>query len=486
MKIELINYLLEGHLVLLISGGVYYALLHNQHTFLVKRYYVLISTLAAFVIPLINVALPEAGSNLVTSGIPTVYLDSMTVTEASVNDIYTKANLISIGLIGYGSLCFAILGAFAYQLLALWKIRKLKTNAVKVKDGYTVITTAEPYPSFSFFNMIILNQQEIKNSDDKQKIIAHELVHVKQWHSLDMVLLFICRALFWANPIVWLYKNTQQETHEYLVDQEVLKTNEKESYQSLLAKMTVRQYYSTGNYFAKNQTLKRLKMMNEKRKNHNWLRTSMAIVSLISIICFTACNDDLVTMMDSAEMTVDIPESTQIELDRLRAEYPEEKFNYIEIDLPADEFSMSDLVANPKTVKYVDVDKDRNKAGLILSATEEFNQLVEFRKSADDVFDIVEEQPEPVGGMKKFYEYVGENLLYPTAAKEAGIEGKVYVQFIVDVTGEITETRILKGIGKGCDEEVFRIMNQAAAWIPGKQRGQAVKVRMVLPITFHL
>ena len=105
---------------------------------------------------------------------------------------------------------------------------------------------------------------------------------------------------------------------------------------------------------------------------------------------------------------------------------------------------------------------------------------------ADEIFTIVEEQPAPKGGMAAFYEYVGKKLKYPAQARRMGIEGRVFVEFVVDKNGAITDVKAIKGIGAGCDEEAVRVIQEAPAWNPGKQRGRPVKVRMILPITFKL
>lgn len=105
---------------------------------------------------------------------------------------------------------------------------------------------------------------------------------------------------------------------------------------------------------------------------------------------------------------------------------------------------------------------------------------------ADEIFDIVEDQPTPPGGMSAFYKYVGKSMKYPNQARRMGIEGRVFVQFVVDKAGNLTNVKAIKGIGAGCDEEAVRVLKNAARWKPGKQRGRPVKVRMILPITFKL
>lgn len=107
-------------------------------------------------------------------------------------------------------------------------------------------------------------------------------------------------------------------------------------------------------------------------------------------------------------------------------------------------------------------------------------------EEVEEIFQVVEDQPEPIGGMEAFYKYVSKNLDYPAQARRMGIEGRVFVQFVVDKDGSITDVVAIRGIGAGCDEEAVRVIKEAPKWKPGKQRGRAVKVRMVLPITFKL
>jgi periplasmic protein TonB len=107
-------------------------------------------------------------------------------------------------------------------------------------------------------------------------------------------------------------------------------------------------------------------------------------------------------------------------------------------------------------------------------------------EEVDQIFDFVETEPTPVGGMNAFYKYVNDNIKYPAAARRMGIEGKVFLVFVIDTDGKINDVQVVKGIGAGCDEEAIRVVSNAPKWNPGKQRGRPVKVRMRLPITFKL
>ncbi len=98
-----------------------------------------------------------------------------------------------------------------------------------------------------------------------------------------------------------------------------------------------------------------------------------------------------------------------------------------------------------------------------------------------EIFVIVEQQPELIGGLSALQ----KKIKYPEIAKKAGVEGRVYIQFIVDEQGNVYDPIVTRGIGAGCDEEAIRAI-LTAKFRPGKQRGKAVKVKMSLPITFKL
>ena len=107
-------------------------------------------------------------------------------------------------------------------------------------------------------------------------------------------------------------------------------------------------------------------------------------------------------------------------------------------------------------------------------------------ENVDEIFSVVEETAEPKGGMPAFYKYVGEKIKYPAQARRMGVEGRVFVEFVVNCDGSIVDVRAIKGIGAGCDEEAVRIVQSAPAWKPGKQRGKPVRQKMVIPIIFKL
>ena len=102
------------------------------------------------------------------------------------------------------------------------------------------------------------------------------------------------------------------------------------------------------------------------------------------------------------------------------------------------------------------------------------------------MFAAVEEKPTFPGGEAEFYKYLGKNVKYPQMEAEQGIEGRVFVEFVVDKDGSITEVRTVRGVSAGLDKEATRVMKASPKWSPGKQNGRPVKVRYVIPINFDL
>ncbi|UII19194.1 energy transducer TonB [Fulvivirga ligni] len=147
---------------------------------------------------------------------------------------------------------------------------------------------------------------------------------------------------------------------------------------------------------------------------------------------------------------VEVPEEEQIQEE-------------IEIDFDID-------ITTEEAIEQIDYDN--------LNLTEPEEEEVE------EVFTIVETRPGPKMGMTEFMKFLYENIRYPQGALDAKVQGKVFVQFIVNSNGTLTDFEVIKGIGQGCDEEAVRVLKKAEPWNPGKQRGKPVKVRMVLPINF--
>ena len=175
-------------------------------------------------------------------------------------------------------------------------------------------------------------------------------------------------------------------------------------------------------------------------------------------------NDDMEEIMESPPTEQPPPPPPKVKLPEI-IEIPDEEEIEEEIELDLD----------------MDMDQDDAIEDMVFEEEGEEEEV-------DKVFQIVEQQAEPQGGIQAFYDYVANQLndKYPRQAQRMGIEGVVYVQFVIEKDGSLTDVQAVKGIGGGCDEVAVEVVKNAPKWTPGKQRGRAVRSQRVIPIRFVL
>ncbi len=129
----------------------------------------------------------------------------------------------------------------------------------------------------------------------------------------------------------------------------------------------------------------------------------------------------------------------------------------------------------------IDVDANMNTAVADYVPPEEDESVPE-----QHIFVVVENMPSFPGGNGALMKYLATHIKYPELAKESGIQGRVFINFVVERDGSIDHVKVLRGIGGGCDEEAVRVVKSMPKWIPGKQRGKPVRVSFNLPVKFTL
>jgi protein TonB len=117
---------------------------------------------------------------------------------------------------------------------------------------------------------------------------------------------------------------------------------------------------------------------------------------------------------------------------------------------------------------------------------EPVEDVVKEKSDEDVIFTVVEQPAEYSGGYEAMAKFIGKNLKYPAQARRMGVEGSVFVSFVIDKEGKISDVQIVKGIAADCDKEAARVVSLMPPWKPGKQNGRPVKSRFVLPIKFKL
>ena len=147
-----------------------------------------------------------------------------------------------------------------------------------------------------------------------------------------------------------------------------------------------------------------------------------------------------------------------------------------------------EVVENADVFNQGDLSKTSNVAVDVqeeVAQVETKEEVIEVEE-AKPVFTIVEEMPSFPGGEAERNKFLADNIVYPQQATENGIQGTVYVSFVVDSKGNVTDVKVLRGIGGGCDEEALRVVKMMPQWHPGKQNGKNVRVLFNMPIYFKL
>ena len=285
---------------------------------------------------------------------------------------------------------------------------------------------------FSWMRYIVLSRKDLE--ENGREILIHELAHIRNHHSWDLLLADLCIFVQWFNPAAWLLKQELQTIHEYEADDTVLREGvDAKKYQMLLIKKAVgTRLYSMANSFNHSSLKKRITMM-LKEKSNPWARVKYLYVLPLAALAVSA-------------------------------------FARPEVSAVADELSsakVNDLVASMKT-----------------------NQLETASFAVKDtltpVFEVVERMPQFPGGVAAQVEYFKKNLRYPAEAKKAGTQGRVVVQFFVNKDGSISNVKVLRGVDPALDAEAVRLVNSMPKWKPGMQKGKAVTVKYTVPVLFKL
>ncbi len=211
--------------------------------------------------------------------------------------------------------------------------------------------------------------------------------------------------------------------------------------------------------------------------NKSFLFFSIGLVFslLISIMAFTYKVFDDVSAKDlnknqsMVEEIMEVPPTDQLPPPAIVIQQPQI------IEVPDEKKIEEEIDINMDT----EVQEDSKAEELVIQPDEP-------KEDVDQIFSIVEEQAVYKGGLGAFYEFVSKKIKYPAQAKRMNIEGKVFVEFVIERDGRLTDVKAIKGIGGGCDEEAVRVVMSSPGWNPGKQRGKPVRTRFVIPIKFTL
>ncbi len=183
------------------------------------------------------------------------------------------------------------------------------------------------------------------------------------------------------------------------------------------------------------------------------------------------------TEMTLMNMAVDNTEEEMVEITQQEKPPPPPK--------PPQQTTIIEIVEDDMEIEdEIEIDVEADEETII----EEYIPMEDPEEEAEEtqIFTVVESMPTFPGGDAARIKYLNSNIKYPTIARESGIQGRVFVTFVVETDGRVTDVKILRGIGGGCDEEAVRVIKNMPKWVPGKQRGKSVRVQFNMPILFKL
>jgi TonB family protein len=482
------NYLLELLVIHITLTLGYWFFLRKEQQYAKMRFYLIGSTLLALTIPLLKLPKLFFNSKIPTDAIQIepIPLDTITLTPTADESVWNYDLLFWI----YIAISVFFLLRFLGSVLYLIYLER-KSSYEKCNDLY-IRKVRNMKGSFTFFNWIFLSDEIDNNGQDYGVILKHEKAHASLGHTYDILFLELFKVCFWWLPTAWFINKEIRKIHEFQADAYALKSYNIDQYSSILISSTLKSNgLSLASSFHDGLILKRLIAMKQQTKNVSpW---KLGALGSLCVILFTvfACSEELdqeIKEMGSQSnmITFDqLPSSMQTNLVEIKDKLSFMKVVVAEEDKIDDIEELKDL--DPKLIHSMNVDK-ANKAIYIALKKDgtNFDYLSEKSKMQGELFTVVEQQPEYEGGMEAFYKYVSSEMTYPLQARQRGIEGRVYVQFVVEKDGSLSDVKVIKGIGAGCDSEAVRVVQNASSFKPGTQRGRPVRVRMSMPIIFKL
>lgn len=424
-------YLIKSSFSLIILYLAYNLFFRKEAYYNFSRFMLLLSTLLIIFLPLVSYNL-----EFILSTTHFAVLESAEfslLASFSFDEIIIRANPISNNLLGSISveLLFLIIyfmGVGFKSMLFIYRISQIRIlikKSTTFKEGdFNFALTQKGAPSFSFLNWIFINSELYKNDSEVKTIVEHEKIHAKQGHTYDLLFAELLTIIHWFNPFAYFLKKAIKENHEYITDNELIaKLNDKNSYQLLLLKYSNTIHSNILTHnFSYSLLKRRLKIMKKQKNNLGFSLRITALTALFALIFIACSNSDKKPAQTAEEIVV-----TAYKPDKTAATLNE-----------------------------------------------------------DTVFTVVDVMPQFVGGEKAMINFIARNISYPTDAKLAGTQGKVFVDFIIETDGKVSSVKINRGIGNGCDEEAMRVVQNMPNWTPGEQGGKAVRVSFTLPIKFAL
>ncbi len=486
MNTSLLNYFIEANLGLILFYISYYLLLKNETQFSYRRYYLLAGIVLSLLFPLLHFAelktVPSLSETLPINQlreVPVTVVPSEHASSWDIRQLFTAIYLV-ITLVLALRLLYQI--AVLLRLISLYPEKKV------------IELPAASFLAFSFFNRIFISTAYPLSEKDREKILKHEEVHRKKLHSLDILLIELVRIFFWFNLVLISYRKEIAQVHEFEADEAAASHAEQDQYCELLARAALQSAgYGLGNHFNNSLTLKRIAMIRSVKQNIRKWKVLTIFLFTSALFIIISCRDQVMEEIQQEFQTTtlagDFPDHLKPVVDRLQQENPGLKVVYVE----AETFTAEKLKGiNPDDILYINMagnpgEQGERRVEMLVRAEGTLHRLGINLTTSDDIFLIAEEPASPQGGMTAFHEAIRKEVRYPEEAVRNGVTGRVFIEFVVEKDGSLSNHRVARGIGAGCDEEALRALKTIdIPWNPARNKGVAVRSKLVVPVNFKM
>lgn len=444
-------YLLKVNIAIALFYG-FYKLFFSKDTFLkIRRVYLLASLVLSFGYPFLSIQNWLSHQPPVQNFIAGyTQLPEIIVTPTGPVSIFSVGNiLLFVYLLVFTFLLVRVL----FQLISILRM-KFGGKCALIKNVKVTLIEQETTP-FSFFGAIFL-QPSLHTDEEIQQILTHEMTHVRQLHSLDVLIFELLTTVFWFNPFVWLLKREVRQNLEFLADNQVLESGfDCKTYQYNLLQLAYQSpELKLANKFNISPLKNRIIMMNKQKSQKAGLLKYLLIVPL-ALALVVSSNAE--TLISSAKKDLQQKEP------KTEAKSANKLDGLVVVGYAPTKPTVSPKPVPPPPPVPPVADKQN-----------------------DPVFQVVEKMPEFPGGQQAMFKYLAENVKYPKVAQEKGIQGRVICQFIVGKEGKVRDVKVIRSVDPELDAEAIRVIRVMPVWTPGEQRGKKVSVQFVLPISFKL
>lgn len=479
----MLDYSLKVILFQILFLAIYDLFLKKETFFQWNRAYLLGTSLISYVIPLIKInRATEVIPQEFVIALPEVVLYPSTVIEKSVTEPAQVFDILGI-VYWVGIIIAAVL-----FFVKLFKLKTVIQKNTKQKINQYFLVLLNSNNAFSFFNYIFLGNSI--SEENKQQIIEHELVHVQQRHSIDLLFFELQKIICWFNPISYIFQRRITEVHEFIADAHSIKEIDKTTYfNKLLAETFGVQHISFINPFFKHSLIKKRIIMLHKNRSKQLLKFKyLLLVPLLGgMLLYAAC--------EKSDQEIKETSTAQELINELKAkaegkELTEEELNAM-LSVISTQLSEEDNVREKEIIEkllHILAEQKRKKEGMVKVIEQDFSDAEEVPFAAIEKTPIFPNCENAEDSKLCFQESVQEHIIkkYNTSlANGLGLEPgkkKVYVQFTIDKEGNVSEVKA-RGPHQTLEDEAIRVINMLPKMIPGEYNGKKVGVTYTLPIT---